>query len=398
MDGIRTLLAALGTALSERWTLLYTRLGDILSAIGDLAPGEGGTLADVSTAVNELQASNEADNLVISGQLSQIQSLIANYVIPWEENIFYALRDMLNFMESGNGVTLPPLATTDPLDIGALGEHCARVQWMIDFYFDNWLKTVGDTVKVAGDAAIAIGLAALTVSSAGIGAIPLSLLTSGFIAARAARDEGVGGLQTEMTSPRRAALRDALYSASSAEAAQAVWYATIDTMTDVNEAYRLCWKAFIWSSWFNDLYNPTEHNNTTEPPLWNLTGYSEGACSLTGSIDFELASEETPTVIGGFNFHMLHWPSPPLTGVGYFSDPELSPHVDNDWYGAPEDTVITLLETGGGVINVYCPGAGFSTLNMGFPITIPAGISHLIISSHVEEGGTAFRVRIQVPD
>lgn len=397
MDGIRTLLDALGTALSDRWALLYARLGAILSALDGVAPPEGGSGTDIVAAVGELKDAIQADNVIISGQLDQIKDLIGDYVIPWEENIFYALRDMLNFMESGSGVTLPPLPTTDPIAGGALGEHCQRVQWMIDFYFDDWLKKVGDTVKVAGDAAIAIGLAALTVSSAGIGAIPLSLLTSGFIAARAARDEGVGGLQTQMTSPRRAVLRNALYSSVTAESAQAAWYAAIDTMTDVNEAYRLCWKAFIWSTWFNDLYDPTNHNNTTEPPLWNLSGYSDAVCSFVGTIDLLIDSDVMTTTDGAVTFNMIEWPSGIFSPLGEFSTPALSPSRDNSWKAAPIGTTITVVSVASGHVDVLGQGGSTQSLGVGDTFTCPVIFPNLICWNVIGSGGGAFTIRVVVP-
>lgn len=266
---------------------------------------------------------------------------------------------------------------------------------MIDFFFDDWMVSLGDMIQNAGDAAIAIGLAALVVATEGIGAIPLSLLSSGFIAARAARDAGVDGMQTEMNGARRATLRNALYSAPTAAAAQSAWNTAIDGMTDVNVVYRTIWKVLVWSTWFNDLYDADNHNFSTEPPLWNLSGYDENACSFVGAIDIELTSEVMTTTDSNTTYNMIDWPEF-LGDTGEWSAPALNPSRTNSWQNAPIGTIITVIETDAVGVRLAHP-----TLNIllaqddSFEVT--TAITELILFNIVQQSGTQYRIRVQVP-
>lgn len=396
MDGIRTLLAALVLDLLDRWTALTVYLDDILAALTGSAPPVGGTGVDIVNAIETASTIQQADNVTLSGQIQQIIDLLGDYVVPYLENIFYATLETNTLLEDGTRPIVTPPPSTGFLGGAELAAHCQRVQWMIDFFFDDWMVKLGDMIQGAGDAALAIGLAALVVATEGIGAVPLSLLSSGFIAARAARDAGVDGMQSEMTTPRRAVLRNALYSAPNAAAALSAWASAIDTMTDVNIVYRTIWKVLMWSTWMNDLYDPTNHNNTTEAPLWNLTGYEDDVCAFVGVIDITIDSDYMTTSDGGTQFNMIEWPGF-LGTIGEWASPDLVPNRNNSWQSCPIGTVITVIDCD--VLGVTLTHPTFSTpLYLDDSYEVTSTIAQLIVFNVASSGYAPFTIRVEVPE
>jgi len=267
LDAIRVALAALGTGGSADITPIITQLGTIIDEMG-------------------------ADATIVSGQLTQIIALLSNYVIPLEENIFYALTGLNATLALPGVQKIPPALSTVDLLTPASALHCQRVQWMVSYYFNTWLQSLVEGVGAVGIAGAGVAVTAVIVGTEGLGALPLALLSTATAAMVATLSTGIDGVTTQATLARRAALRDALFVATNASAAQTAWYATIDAMVDVNIAYRTVWKTLIWSSWFNDLFDAANHNSTTNPPLWNLAGLDGTACSglSAGCIQYNSAS------------------------------------------------------------------------------------------------------------
>jgi len=304
IQSIRNVINTLLDTISAWQDIVSGKLDDILTALGAITPGGDG--ANVVDAVEALGTSLGADNVIISGQVQQIIDLLGNYVVPYLENIFY------NGLAAGNPLVPPVLTTTDyPSD--SEQELCQRAQWMVDYFFDTWMHSLADSVNNVSDAAVAIGVAALIAGTEGLGAAPLSLMTAGIAGARLARAEGLAGLYDEATSPRRVALYLALYQSANASSAQDAWYSTIDGFSDVNAAYRTCWKAFIWSDWFNHLFDPATHNHDTEAPKWDLDVYDGLACVIAGGPSGTWHTVSTTFTAGSYR---AVFTAPPFDSVG----------------------------------------------------------------------------------
>lgn len=335
-DGVRTLLDGLDNQLADQHTATTEQINQIISLLGGAPPGHVATLDDVLAELQGFRAdfnalvenSNQAlgqlhsDNTAIYEKLSgsyellnsmlyhlvridewdlrtllidqadtqmvtltaiandtsQINSLLANFIAPYLENIFFGINDLASLQSADVAAPrTPPVLSLVELPSEELQEHCRRVQWMIDFYFDSWLQQVADTTNLVRGFGLSIALGALAAS--GIGLVPVTVLGGAITAIQEAYTHGIEGIVVAASISRRGLLRQALYDAPNASSAINAWYAAVDTMDDVNIAYRAAWKLLIWSTWFNDLYDQAGHNSTTDPGSWETDGYDGTLCA-----------------------------------------------------------------------------------------------------------------------
>ena len=305
--GVRSLLDALDTQLANQHTALISDLAQIITLLGGAPPAGTVTLADIKTALEGLRADLNDNDTTISQQLQQIYLLLANSIAPNIENCFFAIQDIYALL-AGNpdAPKVQPVPTTTTLPSNQLQEHCKRVQWMIDYYFDNWLKLVSDTTNLVRGVGLSIAIGALTLT--GFGAIPLAGLGTAISAIQECYTLAITGLYQQATSGVRAQLRQALYSATNASQAYSLWISTIDSMSGVNIAYRTAWKFLIWTSWFNDLYNQAGKNSTLQPGTWETAGYSGTACD-SGPITSTTCQTETTLGVDNIGFfeYQISW-------------------------------------------------------------------------------------------
>jgi hypothetical protein len=298
-QGIRTLVDALDTQLSNQHANIVDKLDAILVALGSTPTTPTITLENIDTRLLSITTLLNSDLATISQQLQQIYDLLANSIAPNLENVFYAINDLYALQASAGNPKIPLPISTINLPSGAELLHCQRVQWMIDYFFNEWMQDVATTASGVQGASVGIGLGVLVAGTGTAAAIPIAIFSSGIAALLAAQSQGLQGLKTQATTAKRAALRQALYAAQNASAAQAAWNATIDGFSDVNIGYRTAWKVLIWSNWFNDLYDATGQNSTTVPGKWDLDGYDGSVCAPV-LMDCQTSDSQVSHSTGGF--------------------------------------------------------------------------------------------------
>jgi hypothetical protein len=322
-------LTARMNAVTARQDETNAKLDAILAALGTPPPTQTVTLADVVNALdisnarlltisNAIVTSNQTltaillrletistnitsvlgntqaiatDADISAARLTDIETLIDQFTTSWFsgagglqylENIYFGQVDLRNAIYAtfcpceNSAPALPPPLNVNPLQSSQQIEHCRRVQWMIDEFFDDWMRKIADAINLVGITGVGLSLAALTAT--GIGAVPLALIAGGGAAVSAAWRLGINGVYEQAGSAERAVLRQALYNAPTASAAAQAWNTAIDGMGDVPEAYRTVWKTLIWASWFNDLYDQAGKNSTTVPGAWETDGYDGTLC------------------------------------------------------------------------------------------------------------------------
>lgn len=354
--GLRSLVDSLDDVMVTRHADLMAALAAILDGLGIPPPTATTTLADVQVTLLATQALLESDLVTISGQLQQIYDLLANSIAPNVENVFFGLNDLYLLQLASANPKLPELISIVDLPSESELLHCQRVQWMIDEFFGTWMSDIAIHLGALEGVAVSIAMAALVVGTAGIGAIPLAVLSAGAGAVIQVQD--LGALKNDATIAKRAALRQALYAAPNAAAAQEAWNTTIEGFTDGSAAVRLAWRVLIWSDWFNHLYDPIGHNSTTEPGSWDLTGYDGAICAPPDTGCIQLTSTYLPSDPSGMPQYRVIWPSPFTT-------------TDYNWRlditSAPNWTI--RLVSGGapsGVAYLYYPGASpFQVMSIG---------------------------------
>jgi hypothetical protein len=277
-QGIRTLVDALDVQLSSQHANIVSKLDAILVALGSTPTTPGITLENIDTRLLTITTLLNSDLATMSQQLQQIYDLLANSIAPNLENVFFAINDLYALQASAGNPKLPLPISTINLPTGAELLHCQRVQWMIDYFFNEWMADVAQTASGVQGASVGIGLGVLVAGTGTAAAIPIAIFSAGIAGLLAAESQGLAGLKTQATTAKRAALRQALYAAQNASAAQAAWNATIDGFSDVHIAYRTAWKLLIWANWFNDLYDAANQNSTTVSGKWDLDGYDGSVC------------------------------------------------------------------------------------------------------------------------
>lgn len=299
--GARALLDTLDGDLATRHTEIMLALNALLDALGAPPPGPGTTLADVQTTLLATNVLLTSDLATISQQLQQIYDLLANSIAPNVENVFYALNDLYTLMAAPDSPRLPELISIVDLPSESELLHCQRVQWMIDEFFGQWMGDVALHLTAVQGVGIALALAALVVATGGIGAIPLAMLSGA--SAAIIQVEDLSALSDDATIAVKAALRQALYGAQNASAGATAWHATIDTLVGLNPAVALAWHRLIWADWFNHLYDAANHNSTTEPGSWDLSGYDGAICAPI----VDDGCYEGTSVSGGFGRQYIGW-------------------------------------------------------------------------------------------
>jgi hypothetical protein len=213
---------------------------------------------------------------------------------------------------AGTNPRLPVPPSIINLPTGAELLHCQRVQWMIDEFFSTWMRDISNQVIALGGVGVALMLAALPVPALEGVAIPVALISSGSYALLQVL--GIGAISSAATNAKKAALRQALYAATNAKAAQAAWNSTVDGFSDVDGAVRTVWKTLIWSDWFNHLYDATNHNSTTEPGKWVLTGYDGSVCAVTAGYPPNGNYTSQPgSIAGNGTRQAIAWPNGQMT-------------------------------------------------------------------------------------
>jgi hypothetical protein len=275
--GIKTDLELLATNLATRHTAVSNQLTAILSALG--APPTTGliTLDNIDARLLTITTMLNSDLATMSDQLERIYSMLANFVVPNTEAIFFALNDLYALQAAGANVRLPAIPSIIDLPTGAELLHCQRVQWMIDAFFNEWMGDIGTQLQALGGVGVALMLAALPVPVLEGAAIPVAMISAGAYALVQVLD--LGSISSAATTAKKAALRQALYAEANASLAQIAWNRTVDGFGDVDGTIRQVWKKLIWADWFNNLYDATNHNSTTEPGKWGLTGYDGAVCA-----------------------------------------------------------------------------------------------------------------------
>lgn len=303
--GLNTTLDQLITQLVNQHTATSNKLDAILSALGAPPPTQTVTLQNVVDAITALNTNittfrgeQDAQQTVLLGAVASLNQQFTSFrqeQIAWRNFQQGQLGNMLAAISSlideatrttnavyatacpCNGQTvLPPELGTTPLPSEQQQEHCRRVQWMLDEYFNVWIPRIRDGVRVVNGVGTAVVLTALLAT--GIGAIPSALISGSAVAVNAAWNAGVDGMVNQATAPRRVLLRQALYAADSPAAAATAWANTIDSMSEVPQAYRDVWKSLIWSSWFNDLFDQTK-TPANSGGAWNTAGYDGSVCA-----------------------------------------------------------------------------------------------------------------------
>lgn len=371
--GLRSLVDSLDDTLVTRHADLMAALNAILDGLGIPPPTATTTLADVQTTLLATNALLTSDLQTISGQLNQIYLLLANSIAPNVENVFFALNDLYMLQLASASPRQPALISTVNLPSASELLHCQRVQWMIDDFFVTWMGDIAIHLGALEGAAVAIAMAALVVGTAGIGAIPLAALSSGAYAIIQVQD--LAALKNEATSAKRIALRQALYSAPNAAAAQAAWNATIDSFQDVNAAIRLAWRVLIWSDWFNHLYDAAGHNSTTEPGSWILSGYDGNVCNPTDTLPLSFVLPYNGINLNGSDYGTGPWP------------------VKSFWTRSTDycgtNNVITVLEalhfvitpintSGSATVTQYNTGSGFNQTSIANSINLDISAGHTL--------------------